>query len=758
MPDPVISAQELSVEYRFGRQWLPAAQNVDLQVDPLQIHGLVGESGSGKSTIAMAMMRYLARNARISSGSLYFGDRDLRTASTPEIEAIWGNQISLVPQNTMDSLNPSLRISKQMTEVTRRHLGLSRTEALKRAAEALHHVQIADAEQVLRRYPHQLSGGMVQRVMIAMALSTRPRFVVLDEPTTALDVTTQAVILDLLRDLIKEEQAAALYVSHDLGTVAQLCDWVTVLYAGEVMESAPVTELFARPQHPYTAGLLACLPSGAGSPSGGASSAAGEAATSGGLPSAGGGQSAGGGSAARLTNIDGVAPALGTRSSACVFSDRCPLATEQCRSSKPPLEETEDGRAVRCWRWREIAAGEVIPFERPSAADGSPPATGDVVLRAEEMSKHFSDARLLQRLTRREPEGVHALRGVSVRVNGRSTVGIVGESGSGKTTLARSILALVRADRGTLTLNDASVSLELKRRDLETLRNLRTVFQNPDDSLNPYRTVGQAIGRTLRKLSREPLSRAAIRTQVNELLAAVGLTEEYYHRKPSFLSGGEKQRVAIARAFAPNPSMVIADEPTSSLDVSVQAVILNLLKELRSTEGASYIVISHDLEVVSYLADHIAVMYLGEIVEQGAAEAVLRFPSHPYTEALLSAAPTPDPAVRHEPIALRGEIPSPRNRPSGCPFHTRCPRKIGNVCETTVPPVRTDEQGHEIRCHHPLQDLKRMQEEGAPQAAAPASGAEPEAGSASPGMRSSPGAGSAAPASGSDTRNGRDGA
>jgi peptide/nickel transport system ATP-binding protein len=679
---PVISVEELSIDYRIGHDWLEAVRNVDLRINPLQIHGLVGESGSGKSTVAMAMIHYLARNARVSAGRIIFDDTDLRSVSDKELKKVWGNRIGLVPQNTMDSLNPSLRISQQMTEVTKHHLGITGAEAHQGAADALRHVQIADPEQVLSRYPHQLSGGMVQRVMIAMALSTRPRLVILDEPTTALDVTTQAVILDLFRKLIKEEQAAALYVSHDLGTVAQLCDYVTVLYAGEVMESAPVEELFARPRHPYTAGLMACLPSAAG------------------------------GNESRLTNIDGVAPGLGSRSSACVFADRCPLATTQCRSSKPPLEDTGDGRMVRCWRWQEMAAGTVSPFERSSRVEGGTPPERSLVLTATEMSKRFAEKRILGRLTGKPQSGVQALKQVSIEVNRRSTFGIVGESGSGKTTLARSILALTRADGGTLTLRDRPIGLELSKRDRETLRNLRTVFQNPDDSLNPYRTVGQTIGRTIRKLSATSQNRGEVRTKVGALLLAVGLSEDYYDRKPAYLSGGEKQRVAIARAFAPNPDLVIADEPTSSLDVSVQAVILNLLKDLRATEGASYIVISHDLEVVGYLADHIAVMYLGEIVEQGGRDSVLSFPSHPYTEALLSAAPTPDPAVRHRPIALRGEVPSPRNRPSGCPFHTRCPRKIGDMCETQTPPTRLGEDGHEIRCHYPLEQLRRLQEGG----------------------------------------------
>ena len=684
MAQSVIDVRNLAVEYRIGKRWFNAVRNVDLKIDPVQIHGLVGESGSGKSTLGMAMIHYLARNARISEGNLLFGDRDLRTTSYRELEKVWGNQVALVPQNTMDSLNPSLRISQQMTELTRRHLGYTKEEARRHAQGALRHVQIADPDQILYRYPHELSGGMLQRVMIAMALSTRPKLVLLDEPTTALDVTTQAVILDLLRDLIKEEQAAALYVSHDLGTVAQLCDYVTVMYAGEVMESAPVNELFAAPRHPYTAGLLACLPT------------------------------YGADRETRLTTIPGVAPALGARSDACVFSDRCPLATAQCRSQKPPLEEIGGGRMVRCWRWAEMAEGSLTPFatsrkESPVEAEDS-----SAVLQAREVSKRFGTRSLLDRLSRRRVEYVQALRDVSIAVNARSTFGLVGESGSGKTTLARSILALIEADNGNMTLQGTPISLDLKNRDREVLRNLRIVFQNPDDSLNPYRTVGETIDRTIKKLAAETLDRRAIRRRSIEILEAVGLSAEYYNRRPVMLSGGEKQRVAIARAFAPIPSVIVADEPTSSLDVSVQAVILNLLKDLRAREHASYIVISHDLEVVSYLADHIAVMYLGEIVEQGSGEAVLSFPSHPYTEALLSASPTPDPSVRHNPIGLEGEIPSPRNRPSGCPFHTRCPRKIGPVCESDMPPVRVADSGHEIRCHYPLEELRRLQSAGPP--------------------------------------------
>jgi peptide/nickel transport system ATP-binding protein len=337
-----------------------------------------------------------------------------------------------------------------------------------------------------------------------------------------------------------------------------------------------------------------------------------------------------------------------------------------------------------------------------------------LVLTADGMRKWFGESSFVDRIRGKRENPVRALEDVSIGVKRGFTFGLVGESGSGKTTLARTILALTEADAGRMALLDRPIELRLSRRDRATLKNLRIVFQNPDDSLNPYRTVGQTIARTIQKLSSDRVSRRERRRRTIDLLESVGLSEQYLARRPSRLSGGEKQRVAVARAFAPNPALIVADEPTSSLDVSVQAVILNLLKDLRAREGASYIVISHDLEVVTYLADHIAVMYLGRIVEQGSGEDVGAFPSHPYTEALLSASPVPDPAARHRPIALRGEMPSPRRKPSGCPFHTRCPRKIGPICETEVPPVRVGENGHEIWCHYPLDELIALQEAGPP--------------------------------------------
>ncbi len=676
---PVIEATNLSIEYLLNKRWVNAIYEVALAIDPLQIHGLVGESGSGKTTLAMALMRYMAANARVSTGEVLLDGDNLLTKTEAEMRAIWGRQLNLVPQDPLASLNPAYTIGSQIAEITRLHEGLSAGDAWARAVEMLGSVKIADPETVARQYPHQLSGGMQQRVLIAMALSTQPRLLVLDEPTTALDVTTQAVILDLFRDLIHDNQAAAVYVSHDLGTVAQLCDHVTVLYAGEVMESAPVRDLFAQPLHPYTIGLLASLPR----PTEGVET--------------------------RLFTIGGAAPALTDRPAACVFSPRCPLALQVCFDEKPPLEDAGDGRTVKCHRWREIASGEVTLDTAPKGQSIPAPPRQNDVLHARSISKRFVESPFLGRLLWREQKAIRAVDDVSIRVRERSTLGLVGESGSGKTTLARAIVALTPADSGEIELCGVDISLELAQRGRDTLRNLRMVFQNPNDALNPYQTVGQALERPLLLLSGDRLNREQRHARIIELLEAVRLTADYADRYPGELSGGEKQRVAIARAFAADPTLIVADEPTSSLDVSVQAVVLNLLKDLRAQRGASYMLISHDLDVVAYLSDWIAVMYLGQIVEEGDTEDVYNPPSHPYTEALISAIPVPDPTQPRGSIRLEGDVPSARHIPSGCRFHTRCPRKIGAICEQEAPPWRDAGDGHRIRCHIPLDELTALQ-------------------------------------------------
>ncbi len=677
---PVVEAHHLCIDYFLGNRWVNAIRDVSLIIQPLEIHGLVGESGSGKSTLALALMRYLAKNARISSGEIRLDGSDLLGRSEREMSDIWGQQLSLVPQDPLAALNPSYRVGDQIAEISQRHDGLPRRAAWKRAVEMLERVRIADPEAVARKYPHQLSGGMQQRVTIAMALSTRPRLLVLDEPTTALDVTTEASILDLFRDLIHENQAAALYVSHNLGVIAQMCDRVTVLYAGEVMASGPITELYGSPVHPYTISLLASIPQPVG------------------------------GTETRLPTIDGLAPSLADRPSGCTFAPRCPVAQDLCHAEKPPLEVIHDGQWVKCHRWREIATGSLTPLTTPIEvqANSAAPEDDQYVLNGNGLDKRFGQSSWWSHLRRRSGS-VQALDDVTVRVRRHSTLGLVGESGSGKTTLARCIVGLETADDGDITLLDLPISRVLAERPQDARRALQMVFQNPNDTLNPYHTIGQALSRTLRRLSAVTLSEEQIQSRVRELLDMVRLPTDYINRYPGELSGGEKQRAAIARAFATQPELVIADEPTSALDVSVQAVILNLLKDLRAAGNASYIFISHDLRAVGYLADWLMVLYLGQVVEEGTLDQVYSNPSHPYTEALISAIPVPDPQIKQGRIRLDGDIPSAANVPAGCRFHTRCPRKIGAICEQQEPPWQDASDGHRIRCHIPPDELAQLQ-------------------------------------------------
>ncbi|MBZ0293639.1 MAG: ATP-binding cassette domain-containing protein, partial [Anaerolineae bacterium] len=417
------------------------------------------------------------------------------------------------------------------------------------------------------------------------------------------------------------------------------------------------------------------------------------------------------GTETRLFTIEGVAPSLTERPTGCVFAPRCPVALQVCFDEKPSLDNVHENRTVKCHRWQEIASGELILPTQPQEKATSAPPRENYVMEAEHIHKYFGEQSMFDRLLGRKAQYVHAVDDVSLRIRERSTLGLVGESGSGKTTLARAIVALNPADDGEIELCGVRINLDLAHRDREALRNLRMVFQNPNDALNPYQTVGQALERPLRLLAGEPLTQQQIRERVVELLEAVRLTSQYADRYPSELSGGEKQRVAIARAFAGNPALIVADEPTSSLDVSVQAVIINLLKDLRAEKGASYLFISHDLDVIAYLADWIVVMYLGEIVEEGDNEDVYNPPSHPYTEALLSSIPVPDPTHQHGTIRLEGDVPSARNIPSGCRFHTGCPRKIGAICEEKAPPWRDAGEGHFIRCHIPIEELIALQSE-----------------------------------------------
>lgn len=677
----VLSIQDLTIAYRHGGRWLNAVRDFQLQIAGGETYGLVGESGSGKSTIALTVMRYLSKAGRVMGGSVDFAGRDLLTLSREEMRRIWGQDLALVPQDPLSSLNPSLPVGEQIAEGLRRHLGVSWEQADKRAAELLDVVRIPDPARVTRSYPHQISGGMQQRVLIAMAMSTEPALLILDEPTTALDVTTQAAILDLLRELIQGRGTSTLYVTHNLGVVAQICDRVAVLYAGELAEDGPTRDLFRQPLHPYTQGLIDSVPK------------LGDNRRS-----------------VQLQAIPGQIPSLGERPPACVYADRCPLAIEICHEERPPLDEPVAGRTVRCHRWPEIIAGEISATGQTVGGNGAPPPeNGSTLLRLEDVSVHFGISRSVAEIVRREPpEKVRAVNDVNLELPRGQTLGLVGESGSGKTTLARAVVGLQETSDGQMTLLGVQLPSGLSGRTLKLMRHLQIVFQNPEEALNPYLTVGETLRRPLMRMRN--LSRRGAQEMAGRLLQDVRLPPAYARRLPGQLSGGEKQRVAIARAFAANPDLLICDEPVSSLDVSVQASILNLIGSLQEEHDSAVLFISHDLAVVAYLADKIAVIYAGYLMEVADAQALLEPPYHPYTEALLSAIPLIDPDAEQRDIRLEGDVPSPTDLPSGCPFHPRCPRFIGDICVEETPPWRVTESGDRIYCHIPLQDLREEQD------------------------------------------------
>jgi len=694
--EPVLQIENLTVAYRQDGTWLEAVRDVSMSIHAGETYGLVGESGSGKTTLALAVMRYLGKNGSIRSGQVFLSGRDLLALSLAEVRQVWGKQIALVPQNPGSALNPTMRIGEQLAESLRHHLGLDPAAARGLANEWFDRVGMADSERVADSYPHQISGGMQQRVLIALALSTDPHLLILDEPTTNLDVTTQAVILERVRELIQLQNTAVLYVTHNLGVVAQVCDRVAVLYAGELVEEASTADLFTQPFHPYTAGLIESVPRLGDTKE-----------------------------FVRLQSIQGSIPALGELPSGCVFRPRCPLAVEICET-RPPFFATGVSRKSRCHRWEEILSGAVDPRQgelpgphgptsmlQHSASPPRPPEDRTVEananLRIAALDVHFPVRRpLIDVIRRSPPRAVRAVNRVDLEIAPGQTLGLVGESGSGKTTLARAVMGLVPRTGGEIELLSAPLPERLSQRDLATLRRLQMVFQNPDQAFNPHITIGEALGRTLIRML--GIERSQVKTYVAGLLEAVRLNAEYAGRYPGQLSGGELQRVAIARAFAASPELVICDEPVSSLDVSVQAAILNLIHDLQRQHRNSLLLISHDLAVVGYLADVIAVVYLGHLMEVAPASKLFEPPYHPYTEALLSAIPDVDPTRRGKPIHLVGDIPRPTNIPTGCPFHTRCPRFLGKICVDETPPWQTTPRTkNRIFCHIPVSELAAMQ-------------------------------------------------
>jgi peptide/nickel transport system ATP-binding protein len=655
-----LAVEDLHLAYRVRGIARDVLRGVTFHVRPGEAYGLVGESGCGKSTTAFAALRYLPSNAVITGGRILVGGADVTRMSERELRRFRAGAASMVYQDPATSLNPSLKIGRQVTEAFT-VLGHDRGEAQQSALEALRRVRIADPVRVMQRYPHQLSGGMQQRVVIAMALACDPKLLVLDEPTTGLDATVEAEVLDLVRALSQESDAAILLIAHNLGVIRSMCDRVGVMYAGKLVEEGNAVEVFEEPKHPYTIGLLQCLPRHAIRKT--------ERA---------------------LFTIPGSLPQIGADLPTCVFVDRCALADETCRREPPPAVPVGEGHFTLCHHVDRLDQIPEPPTETPVDMLG-----GRIVMKLKDVSKTFHQ----------RGHDIPALVAIDLELSDGETLGLVGESGSGKTTLAKTLLGIHEPDEGSeISLDDQPLPPKASARDVDAMRAMQMVFQNPDSALNRAWSVRRILRRSVNKLT--GVKGKAAEDRIEGLASALRLSPRHLDMRPRQLSGGLKQRVAIARAFAGDPRIVVCDEPTSALDVSVQAAILNLLSDLQTTESTSYLFISHDLGVVRYLADRIVVMYLGRVQEVGTTDQIFDGPHHPYTEALLSAVPSVDgePSRR---IRLTGEIPSPAHPPSGCVFHTRCHRFIKGTCDVIEPPVVELEVGHTIRCHLPVGELGR---------------------------------------------------
>ena len=680
---PVLKIENLDISYYTRAGEIPAVVDFSIEVNPGETIGLVGESGCGKSTVAMAIMQYMGNNGGIKRGTIEFKGRDLTKLSEEELRQVRGKEISMIYQEPFAALNPSMTIANQLVEVPLAHENISYDDALGRARQILADVALPDPDRVLNSYPHQLSGGQQQRVVIAMGLLSKPDLLLLDEPTTALDVTVEAGIVKLIADISKKFGTSQIYISHNLGLILETCDRVFVMYSGEVVEEGKIEPLFKTPRHPYTHGLFGCIA----------------------LPTADK-------NAAPLTPIRGQLPLPHERPPGCNFGPRCDhFVAGRCDADDVHIEfvdkeNVDSQHRVRCVRWREIAP------ERASAdSDARATEIGESVLSVRDMKKYYElhDRSLKAVLSGQSLKLVKANEKLDFEAHEAETLAIVGESGCGKSTLAKVLMGLETATDGDVLLNGKNIDdVPVNSRTPQQLGSMQMVFQNPSDTLNPSHTVGGQIARAIKKFKVER-DKGKIKEVVMELLDTVKLPRDFYYRRPRQLSGGQKQRIGIARAFAGNPSMIIADEPVSALDVSVAAAITELLMEIQRKHKMTLLFISHDLSIVRYLSDRILVMYLGQVMEQGTTKEVFEPPYHPYTEALLSAVPIADPDINKREIVLEGNLPSVLDPPPGCPFETRCPRKLGAICQEHRPPVQRISCDHTIACHIPLEELRKVE-------------------------------------------------
>ena len=683
MNTPLLQIKDLHTDIEIRSGVVRALSGVDLHVNPGETLGIVGESGSGKTMTALSLMGLLPQGGKVSSGSIILDGQDLTKMPLHLKRKMRGTKVGMIFQDPLTSLNPTMKIGLQVCEPLRVHEKLSKREALARAVEILKRVGMPRPEVVINNYPHQLSGGMRQRVMIAMALVCKPRILIADEPTTALDVTTQMQILDLIDELRDEYKMGVILITHDLGVVAGHTDRVAVMYAGRIVETAPTKTLFTEPKHRYTSSLMAALP---------------ERALAAGT---------------KLFSIPGAPPSLTNLPKGCRFAARCLWATDECRADYPSLSGDEN-HTFSCFH--PVQEGDESPAvlqammdsgKAEDAVDATGQISHEVLLDVKEASREYESSG--SGFFKRDKGVVSAVDRVSISVKKGETYGLVGESGCGKSTVGRLIAGLERPSGGAIELDGRDLAT-LKGRDAVRIhRDVQMMFQDSYAAMDPRMRIDQILA--------EPMSiqktgnARQIAERIMEILEQVGLTEEILDRYPHEFSGGQLQRIGFARSLTLAPDLIVADEPVSALDVSVQAQVLNLMKDLQQELGLSYLFISHDLAVVQYMADRIGVMYLGRIVEEGPAHEVVKNPKHPYTKALIDSIPVPDPEFKHDESAIKltGEPPSAVNPPEGCRFRPRCPF-AGEECK--VQPMLTDET-HRVACHHPLLQLSVKEEVGA---------------------------------------------
>lgn len=667
MSNQILTIDHLTISYLNEGNLSPALRDVSFQMNSGEVVGIVGESGCGKSTLAYAIMNYLPENGEVIKGEINFLGRDLLKLSNKEMLTIRGVKISIVPQDPLTSLNPSYRIRDQISELLQTHLKISKIEAYKKVIELLESVNVPIPHMTAEKYPHEISGGQQQRVLIAMAFCLKPVLIILDEPTTGLDVTTESIILELIKNLKNQFNCSILYITHNLGVVKNICDRILTFYAGEIVEVGDVNSVFNEPRHPYTYGLLRSIPQLE------------EKAIH-----------------HKLEVIEGNLPILDEVIQSCIFAPRCKLAKKRCFSEIPALFIIDPNRSSRCFYHDEIAKyyetgnKHTMEFEKTNK------------------SEKYSSILIIKNLSinyKMKSGYLHAIDGINLECGREQIWGVVGESGCGKTTLARSIAGLLEINDGKIIFQNQDISFDYTKRGKDLFKKIQMVFQNPDATLNPQKTIEQIISRPI--ILHRKIEKSQIRRTVIELLDMVRLGERYLDKYPHELSGGEKQRVGIARALAPQPDLIICDEPVSNLDVSIQAGILNLLVDLEQKLKITYLFISHDLNVIRYVSDKVVVFYMGKVCEQGPADDLFHPPYHPYTESLLASIPLIQSNILQRKMHLVGSPPSSLQKIAGCVFNSRCPRKLGLICESTPPPLVNVDEDHFLFCHISLEDLTR---------------------------------------------------